>query len=325
MPLICITLIYKGLAMYLQNSNSTGGVLNNASQITDVVWQSINNLLTGVVAHLPLIVAGIVVAAIFFVFARVVKVVFLATTSKARLDDRLRTLFSRLIVVAIALLGVFTAFTVVVPSFGLGDLIAGVGLTTFIIGFATKDILNNLLSGVLILWQQPFKVGDQIFIDKIQGRVEYIGVRATSLRKDDGELVLIPNGEMYSSILTIRGAGSKRRMNLNLKVGYEADVDKAKAIIRTALIETNGVVDEPAPNVYITELAAEGANITINFWINTNEARPREVFDRAATGIIKALNRSGVEPYPPGSVIVRPVHEDNTVNGHVGMNSILEI
>ncbi len=310
--------------MLLQNTNSNSGVLNNASQITDVVWDSINNLLTAIVARLPLIIAGIVIAALFFLFARLIKTVFLATSTRAKLDERLRLLFSRLIVVGIVVLGIFTALTVIVPSFGFGDLIAGVGFTTFIIGFATKDILNNLLSGVLILWQQPFKVGDQIFIDKIQGRVEYIGVRATSLRKDDGELVLIPNGEMYSGILTIRGAGSKRRMNVDLKVGYEADIDKAKETILTALNETEGVVAEPSPNVFVTELASEGVNITVYFWINTYEARPRVVFDRAATAIMKALNVSGVEPYPPGSVIVLGSHGEDSANGHSGMKSILE-
>lgn len=309
--------------MFLQNSNS--GVVGNATQITDVAWQSINNLLTGIVERLPFILAGILVAALFFGFAKLVKKVFLVTTSKAKLDERLRILFSRLIVVAIVVLGVFTAFTVIVPSFGFGDLIAGVGFTTFVIGFATKDILNNLLSGVLILWQKPFGIGDQIFIDKIQGRVEYIGVRATSLRKDDGELVLIPNGEMYSGTLTIRGAGTKRRMNLNLKVGYETDIDKAKAMIRSALLVTTGVVDAPPPNVYVTDLAPEGVNITVNFWINTFDVRPRDVFDRAATAIMRSLNESGVEPYPPNAVIVRGAHEEELGNGHSGTKYTVDV
>ena len=163
--------------MFLQNSNSTTGVLDNASQVTNVAWRSIDSLLTGIVERLPFILAGILVAAIFFIFAKLVKSIFLVTTSKVKLDKRLRVLFSRLIVVVIVLLGIFTTFTVIIPSFGFGDLIAGVGLTTFAIGFATKDILNNLLSGVLILWQQPFKIGDQIFIDKLQGRVEYQRLR----------------------------------------------------------------------------------------------------------------------------------------------------
>ncbi len=302
--------------MLLQTANSTPGVLDNASQITNVAWDSINELLTSIVERLPFLLAGILVAVIFFFFAKIVKKVFLATTSKTKLDARLRILFSRLIVVVIAVLGIFTALTVIVPSFGFGDLVAGVGLTTFAIGFATKDIVNNLLSGILILWQQPFKTGDQIFVDKIQGRVEAIGVRATSLRKDDGELVLIPNGDMYSSILTIRGAGTKRRMNLELKVGYESDVDAAKAGIMSSLLLTEGVVSEPPPNVFVTDLAPEGVNITVNFWLNTNEARPREVFDRAAIAIMKSLHRSGIEPYPPNSVILRkPFSDDDDTNG----------
>ncbi|MFN0277684.1 MAG: mechanosensitive ion channel family protein [Pyrinomonadaceae bacterium] len=316
--------------MLLQNTNSNSGVLNNASQITDVVWDSIYNIATGIVARLPLIIAGLIIAALFFLFARFVKTIFLATSTRAKLDERLRLLFSTLIVVGIVLLGIFTALTVVVPTFGFGDLIAGIGLTTFIIGFATKDILNNLLSGVLILWQQPFRVGDHLYVDTvqnqetIQGRVEYIGVRATSLRKDDGELVLIPNGDMYSGVLTIRGAGSKRRMNLELKIGYEADVDAAKATILSALLETEGVATTPSPNVFVTDLASEGVNITVFYWINTNESRRRVVFDRAATAIMKALSESGVEPYPPGSVIVLNSNGEESSNGHSGARSILE-
>ena len=309
--------------MFFQGSGASTGVLGNASQITDVAWQSIDKLITGVVARLPFVIAGILVAVIFYVAARVVKSMFLAATKRTRLDHRLRVLFSRLIVVALIVLGIFTALTVIIPSFGFGDLIAGVGFTTFMIGFATKDILNNLLSGVLILWQQPFRIGDQIFVGNILGRVEYIGVRATSLRKDDGELVIIPNGDMYSGTLVIRGAGSRRRMNLSFKIGYDEDVDKAKASVRTALSTTDGVVSDPPPNVLITELASEGVNITANFWINTNEAKPREVFDRAAGATMKSLTRSGVEPYPPGSLIVRGSHESHDTNGSTESKSLV--
>lgn len=311
--------------MFFQSPSSSPGVLDNASQITQVVWSSINNILTAIVAQLPLIVAGFLICLIFYFSARGVKYLFLTATSRTKLDNRLRILFSRLIVVGIFILGIFTALTVVVPTFGFGDLIAGVGLTTFAIGFATKDILNNLLSGVLILWQQPFKIGDQIFIDKIQGRVEYIGVRATSLRKDDGELVLIPNGEMYSAILTIRGAGAKRRMTLNFKLGYDADIDAAKATVRETLLATTGVVNEPQPNVFVTDLSAEGVNITVNFWINTFEARPREVLDRAATAILKSLNKTGVEPYPPNSVVILSPHDGDGPQGNTRLENAIEM
>ena len=301
--------------LLFQTPTQTPGVLNGATQIGDVVWDSINHMLTQIVARLPQLIAGILIAVIFYLFARGTKAVFLATTKKTRLDHRLRILFSRLIMVVIVVLGIFTALTVIVPTFGLGNLIAGLGFTTFVVGFATKDILNNLLSGVLILWQHPFKIGDQIFIDKINGKVEYIGVRATSLRQDNGELVLIPNGDMYSRTLVIRGKGELRRMNLDFKVGYNQDLTAAKDAVRRALDGTDQVVKQPTPFVHVTDFAPEGVAISIAFWIDTNKTIAREALDAAATNIIQTLNKRGVEAYPPGSVVVLSPTEATPQNG----------
>jgi small-conductance mechanosensitive channel len=308
--------------MLFQVSNSSR-VLDNASEATGVAWKSINDLLETLIARLPFIAAGLIVALSFYLAAKVIKYLFLAGSKRTRLDERLRLLFSRLIVVGVIVLGIFTALTVIVPSFRFGDLVAGVGLTTFIIGFATKDILNNLLSGVLILWQRPFRIGDQIFVGTTLGRVEYIGVRATSLRKDDGELVLVPNGEMYSGTLVIRGAGIKRKMSVNVKVAYDTDIELAKSSIRSELLATDGVVSDPPPYVLITDLAPEGVNIRVNFWINTTEVLPREVFDRAAAATIDAMNNMGVEPYPPGSLVVKNAPETDIVGTNGEMKEVV--
>ncbi|MEP6900906.1 MAG: mechanosensitive ion channel family protein, partial [Actinomycetota bacterium] len=209
------------------------------------------------------------------------------------------------------ILGIFTALTVVIPSFGFGDLITGLGFTSFVIGFATKDILNNLMSGVLILWQQPFRIGDYLFVGNNQGKVEYIGVRATQLRKDDGELVLIPNGDMYSSAITIRGAGAERRMILKISISYDADIGQAKDIITNVLKSSEGVVDEPKPSAVVTDLLGDGVNLSIYFWINTDQHKPIQVFDIVATEIKKSLDENGIEMYPPSSVIVQTPEKEN--------------
>lgn len=289
----------------LQNSNTVKAVTENARTIRDVAWSSIDNLIDTAVARLPYIAAGFLVLLLFYGLAKLIKYIFLAASKRTSLDRRLRILFSRLIVVFVVILGIFTSFTVIIPTFSFGDLIAGLGFTSFVIGFATKDILNNLLSGVLILWQQPFSIGDQLFVGNHQGKVEYIGVRATSLRKDDGELVLIPNGDMYSSALTIRGAGAQRRMSLKFSVGFDADVDKVKDVTRNVLAAHDEIVKEPRATVYVTEFVSDGVNITANFWINTNQSRPLEVFDSVASDVLEELNRAGVEIFPPGSVIVQ--------------------
>ena len=281
-----------------------------AAEIQRVVLESINSMITGFFGRLPFLLAGIIVLAIFWLFSKAVRKMFLLATRNRRFDERLRLLFSRVLVVVVVGIGLLTAMTVIIPSFNFASLIAGLGFSSFVVGFATKDILNNFLSGILILWQRPFHIGDHLFVGSTQGKVEYIGVRATSLRKDDGELVLIPNGDMYSTALTIRGAGAKRRMTLKFCVGYDEKLDNVKRVVREALAETKGVVDEPPPRVLVSDLISDGVSITVNFWINTNEARPLEVFDLAAIRIVEDLERSGVEIYPPGSMIVKQDGDD---------------
>jgi small conductance mechanosensitive channel len=300
--------------MFLQNSssNTAFNAVENVKTTYQTTSDSINNLINSIFARLPYIVSGILVLLIFFFLAKILKSIFWSASGRAKLDNRLRILFSRLIVVFVVILGIFTALTVIIPSFGFGDLITGLGFTSFVIGFATKDILNNLMSGVLILWQQPFRIGDYLFVGNNQGKVETIGVRATQLRKDDGELILIPNGDMYSSAITIRGAGAERRMLLKISIGYDSDIGQAKDIIVKVLKASVGVVDEPKASAVVTDLNADGVNISIYFWINTDKHKPMQVFDMVATEIKKSLDEAGIEMYPPSSVIVQTPEKETS-------------
>lgn len=294
----------------MQNTGWLEWFYKLAADIQQAVSTSITSMITGLFAQLPFLLAGFIVLVIFWLLSKAVKKIFLLATRRTKLDARLRLLISRMLVVLVVGIGILTSLTVIIPSFSFGNVIAGLGFTSFVVGFATKDILNNFLSGILILWQQPFHIGDYLFVGKDQGKVEYIGVRATSLRKDDGELVLIPNGDMYSSALTIRGAGAKRRMNLKFCVGYEEPLTTAKRLVREALDQAVGVVQDPPPRVLVTDLIGDGVTVTVNFWINTNEDKPLDVFDRASIGIVEKLNEAGIEIYPPGSMIVKHPDEE---------------
>ncbi len=287
------------------NTNSSVNILENASKIKDVAWGSIDGILTSIVGQLPYIVAGIIVFLVFLLASKLVKSVFKITSNRTKLDYRLRVLISRLISLGIILIGFFASLTVIIPSFQFGDLIAGLGFTSFVVGFASKDILNNFLSGVLILWKQPFQIGDYIFVEKFQGKVEHIGVRATRLKADDGEQILIPNGDMYSNALIIRGAGANRRMSLRVNLGYDADINKAKETIYKELKDLDGVLDVPTPKVYVKDLSADGVNLAIYFWINTNKNQPIDVFDQTATAIKTALSNTKIELYPPNTIVIQ--------------------
>lgn len=295
----------------LQNSNVSTRIVDNASEISNVAWTSINNLVTALVKELPLIVAGLIVFFLFYLLGKILKSAFLSASKRTNLDLRLRLLFSRIIVIGIFVIGFFTALTVIIPAFHFSDLIAGLGFSSFIIGFATKDILNNLFSGVLILWQQPFQIGDYIFVKDKQGKVEFIGVRATTLRMDDGEMILMPNGDMYSNALTIRGASAQRRMKLKISISFNADIERVRASILKVLETISGVVREPHPSVFVTDLAADGVNLSIYFWIKSSEAKPMEVFDQVATAIKNALSAAKIELFPAGASAAQNANAEN--------------
>lgn len=279
--------------MLLQGINVAYWVNLQYELVYQAIEGSIRRMFVGFGARLPYFVAGIIILVIFWLFSKLIRWVFMRTTRTTRMNTQLRILVSRLIAVFMFVVGIFTALSVVIESFNFGQVIAGLGFTSFIVGFATKDILSNFLSGILILWQRPFNIGDYLFVGSNQGKVEHIGVRATLLRKDDGEAVLIPNGEMYSSALTIRGAGKLRRMTLKFTLGFDAELERAKDIILSTTTSVSGVEADPKPNVYVTEFTNEGAMITVQFWIDTNENKPLRVFDAVSIDVLKALNSAG--------------------------------
>src|SRR5205085_12414729 len=98
-------------------------IIDNASQISQVTYNSINNLIMTIFDRLPNIAAGILVLVLFWLLGKILKAVFRITSQRTKLDNRLRILFSRLIGIVIVILGIFTAFTIIVPSFRFGDLI----------------------------------------------------------------------------------------------------------------------------------------------------------------------------------------------------------
>jgi small conductance mechanosensitive channel len=101
-------------------------------------------------------------------------------------------------------------------------------------------------------------------------------------------------------------------MLLKISIGYDSDIGHAKDIIVNVLEDAVGVVNEPKPSAVVTDLNADGVNISIYFWINTDKHKPMQVFDQVATEIKKSLDEAGIEMYPPSSVIVQTPEKDTS-------------
>ena len=104
---------------------------------------------------------------------------------------------------AILFFGFLIALVIMIPGFTPGQLMSALGIGSVAIGFAFKDIFQNLLSGILILLSEPFRIGDSIVVNSLEGTVEDIQIRATFLRSPDGRRIVIPNATVYTSALTV--------------------------------------------------------------------------------------------------------------------------
>jgi len=270
----------------------------------NLIWQTFANLWASFLGHLPYIIIGLIVVGVFLVIARVIRSVVHAAGQRTRLDINLAELLGRLASFVISVFGIFVAAVVVFPTFRPGDLIAGLGITSVAIGFAFKDVLQNFFAGILILWRRPFVVGDQIRFKEFEGTVEEINVRSTRILTFDGERAVVPNGDIYTNALLVKTAYEKRRVKFVVGIGYPDSIEKGRDTIHRVLAETEGVLDDPGPWVYVSELAPSSVNFTVYFWTESEQANVLRVSDRVATGIKLALDEAGIDmPYPHNVVL----------------------
>lgn len=265
----------------------------------DIVWEVFSQLFARLMAHLPYLILGFVVFVLFLVVARLVKRILITAGRRTRLDLTLADLLGRLASAFTIILGLFVAAVVIFPTFNPGDLIAGLGITSVVIGFAFKDVLQNFFAGILILWRRPFIVGDEIKVGTYEGTVEEITTRSTRVKTYDGERAVLPNGDVYTNAVLVRTAYNNRRVRLNVGIGYKDSIERARSIIREVLKKTEGVMHEPAPSVFVSELAPSSVNFNVFFWTNSRQTSVLRVIDSATTAIKLALDEAGIDiPYP---------------------------
>lgn len=249
------------------------------------------------VKSIPNIVMAIVVMLLFVGLALLVKRLITRTADR-RQRDNLGEVLGGFAKWAILLTGSLLAATIVIPSLKPGDLIAGLGVSSVAIGFAFKDILQNWLAGLLILLRQPFEVGDQIKVEDFEGTVQRIETRATILKTYDGERVVIPNSEIYTSAVRVKTAHEKRRSQYDIGIGYGDDIDEARQVILDVLQAIPEIEKDPPPQALTWDLAASWVSIRARWWTDSKRADVVQVRSTVIQSVKEALDKAQIDmPY----------------------------
>lgn len=216
--------------------------------------------------------------------------------AKNGIDDTIRPFLTSLVGVGLKimlLLSVAGMFGVETASF-----IAIFGAMAFAIGMALQGSLGHFASGVMLLIFKPYKVGDLVEIGGGQtGTVEEVQIFNTVLKTLDNKRIIIPNGVVTSNIMTnISGQGTVG-VELEYGIGYDDDIDKAKAVILQVAKECPYILDDPAPGVVVGSLGESSVNLNTRPFVKSENYW--DAFFYMQENVKKALDRNGISiPFP---------------------------
>ena len=209
----------------------------------------------------------------------------------------LRSLVNILLTVLLVI-SVVSALGINTTSFAA--LLASAGVA---VGMALSGNLQNFAGGLIILLFKPYKVGDWIEAQGVQGTVKEIQIFHTLLTMGDNKVVYIPNGSMSTAVVINYTRNETRRLEWTIGIDYGEDVNKARNAILEVLAADKRVLNEPAPFVAVGALADSSVNLTVRVWVNTGDYWG--VYHETFQSIYDTFNQRGINfPFPQQTIYV---------------------
>lgn len=259
-----------------------------------------NDILTSINEWLPNILIAIAILAGSLLLARIIGKNLKSALVKRKTDPEIALLLSRLLTWAVVITGILTALQ---RFFDITAFLAGLGIAGFTIGFALQDVMKNFVSGIILLIQQPFNVGDDIEVSDYGGSVLAINIRTTEMRTWDGRIVIIPNADILSNAITNYTRAERRRVNVAVGVAYGTNLDLARKTILDTIKDIPGYIPDPAPTVVSDNFGDSAINLTTYFWVDTANTGLLDATDNAVRQIKAAFDKMGIEiPFPTHTV-----------------------
>ncbi|MGK7949627.1 MAG: mechanosensitive ion channel family protein [Xenococcaceae cyanobacterium] len=268
------------------------------SEILQTILTSLQELLGTSVKNLPGLLSGIIILFLTRYFAQFTQKIA-SKAGEALRSQSLKILLKKTIYVATWVVGILFAAVVAFPGLDLGDIIATLGIGSVAIGFAFQDIVKNFLAGIILLVEEPFRIGDEVEINDYQGKIENISIRTTQIRTYQGEKVLLPNSTVFTNAVKVNTAYDSRRTDLGVGVDYNTPLSEAADILNRTIRRVEGVIDNPSPEIDLVNFGDSSIDFVVRYWSDPKQKEVRHVQTRAIIAIKKALDEADISiPYP---------------------------
>jgi small-conductance mechanosensitive channel len=204
------------------------------------------------------------------------------------------------LLVALAAAGFQTSqFAIVFGALGVG------------IGFGLQNVVNNFVSGLILMFERPIQPGDTVEVSGTSGKVRSIGMRATTLTTFEGADVIVPNGTLLSEkLINWTLTDMTRRIDVDLGVAYGSDPRQVLTLLAEVAAGTPGVAKDPAPSVLFVRFGASSLDFGIRAW-TTDFDRWVAIRTEMTARVHEALRRAGIEiPFPQHDLHLRSVSDE---------------
>ncbi len=288
--------------------NNPNDVRGEVDLNTQSFWQKLDSWLDGFIKNLPNFLLAIILMVVVFFVAR-----WLGRVVKNQLKKRNRSNFGEVLGSftkwLLIIFGFAVCITIMAPNLSFADLIGGLGVSSVAIGFAFQDILQNWLAGILILTRQPFRIGDEIEVNGLKGKVDRIETRATVITTYDGIDIVVPNNEIYTNAVKVITAHEYIRSQYDLGLGYDQDYDKAVKILRETLEGIDGIVKDKPIDLLNWDQADSWLTIRMRWWTDSKRGNVVKTFSEVIAKTQHAMDEAGIDLPFPTHVQVRDAHD----------------
>ncbi|WP_143960558.1 mechanosensitive ion channel family protein [Litoribacter populi] len=223
-----------------------------------------------IVALTPRLLIALVMLVVFWYLSFYVKKLSTNRLQKNMNDSLLASFFARLIGSVIFILGLLFVLRFWGLTGVVGSILAGAGITAFVIGFALKDIGENFLAGILLAFKRPFRIGDTIEIAGVKGRVVSLNLRDTQMKTFDGKDVYMPNGTIVKNPLTNFTIDGFLRHEFELKIPVKSDYESKLKQIEDQVNLVEGVLKgRRKTSLQIKDISGGVVVVSVLFWVDT--------------------------------------------------------
>jgi small conductance mechanosensitive channel len=260
----------------------------------------IDQFIDAFILGIPNLLTALAIFIVSLYLARVVSNLLRRVLNRRKAPIGVTHLLAQLTLWSIILAGTITALQ---RFFNVTAFLAGLGILGFTIGFALQDVMKNFASGIILLLQQPFHVGDVIGVKGFDGTILTIDLRSTEMRATDGRLIILPNAEILANPIVNYSRASHRRVDLSLNLPHTSEPDTVRRIFLEAIQNVTGFLNDPKPVIAFSNLTNSAMELSASFWVDTTMSDPVQAKDTVLMQVKSALNKEGIEiPHPVQAV-----------------------